>query len=337
MGGESGPGRCRLEPEHPFRALYVQAGRRWLIFLAALAALIWLGYFAGMVRNPGGVKRPWAVVASRAMAAVGGVIVLRLLLFSYEERVPVFYVKANKVSREALAGWIQSLRGREERVVPLSDVMAFMSERRYVPKGAIGLVLEAGAVEEIESLASIAGDLRVTILLPVEAFDKLRKDGVQAASGPAGRAAVKQLPDSVAIGAVLGAGQVPVNEGEPALKNARTALNRFAEGARLHLRRSPICAAPGEECVALSGGDSAIDPGTPAGAGGYTCCLGGGGYNRFGDRPYLIRPLDITPVIRLGRLRGLNTMVYAGMFRGGHIWWPVAAILRVVGASPGWR
>ena len=238
MGSDSAPERDLLEPGHPFRVLYAQAGKRWLIFLAALAALIWLGLFAGTVRNPGGVKRQWAVVASRAMAAVGGVIVARLLLFSYEERVPVFHVKADMVSREVLAAWIERLRRREDRVVPLSDVMAFMAERRYVPKGAIGLVLEAGTVEEARALASIAGGLEVTIL--------------------------------------------------------------------------------------------------PPGAGSPECRLGGDGYNRFGDRPDIIRPLDITPVLSLGRLVDLNTRVYAGMFRGRHIWWPVAALLRAFRASPGW-
>ena len=309
MGSKSSPERNRLGPDHPFRALYAQAGKRWLIFLAALAALVWLGLFAGTVRNPGGVKRQWAVVASRAMAAVGGILVIRLLLFSHEERVPVFYMKADAVSTEALAAWIGRLRGREDLVVPLSDVMAFMADRRYVPKRGLGLVLEAGTIGEAETLASMAGSIEVTILLPAGAFDKTRQDGMQ-------------LPGSVAVGTVL-------DSGLTSKEDLRAALKRFAEGARLHLGKSPVCAA--------TGGDAVPDPGLLAGAGGYACFLGGSGYNRFGDRPYLIRPLDLTPVIGLGRMTGLNTRVYAGMFRGEHIWWPVAALLKAIGVSPGWR
>jgi len=311
LGNKSAPGDNRLGPDHPFRTLYAQAGKRWLIFLAALAALIWLGLFAGTVRNPGGVKRQWAVVASRAMAAVGGIFVVRLLLFSYEERVPVFHIKTDTVSAEALAAWIGKLRGRKDLVVPLSDVMSFMAERRYVPKGGMGLVLEAGTIEEAETLALLAGDIEVTILLPAAAFAKV-----------ADRQKTERLPDSVAIGAVLGSGQA-------SREDTRAALKRFAEDARLNLGKSPVCVSAGEDAI--------TDPAILAGAGGYACYLGGGGYNRFGDRPYFIRPLDISPVINLGRLTGLNTRVYAGMFRGGHIWWPVAALLRVAGASPGWR
>ncbi|MFC1799810.1 hypothetical protein ACFL2Z_02745 [Candidatus Eisenbacteria bacterium] len=309
MGSESATERNRLGPDHPFRVLYAQAGKRWLIFLAALAALIWLGLFAGTVRNPGGVKRRWAVVASRAMAAVGGIIVVRLLLFSDEERVPVLYMRADAISNEALAAWIGRLRGREDLVVPLSDVMAFMADRRYVPKGGLGLVLKAGTIEEAETLASIAGDIEITILLPAGTFDKIEQDGMQ-------------LPDSVAIGMVL-------DSGLASKEDLRAALKRFAKGARLHLGKSPVCVAPGDDAV--------TDPDVLAGAGGYASYLGGGGYNRFGDRPYLIRPLDLTPVISLGRMTGLNTRVYAGMFRGGHIWWPLAALLKAIGASPGWR
>jgi hypothetical protein len=232
------PERHRLEPGHPLRALHKAAGRRWLVFLAALAALIWLGLFAGAVRNPGGVKRQWAVVASRAMAAAGGILVIRLLLFSHEERIPVFYVKTGEVPAEALKAWIGRLRGREDLVVPVSDVMAFMAERRYVPGSGVGIILEAGSDGEARALASIAGDIQVTILIP------------------------------------------------------------------------------GRE---------------------YAFSLGGSGYNRFGDRPDVIRPLDITPVIGLGRMVNLNTRLYEGMFRGRYIWWPVAALLRASGASPRWR
>jgi hypothetical protein len=285
------------------------AGRRWLISLAALAALIWLGYFAGIVRNPGGVKRPWAVVASRAMAAVGGIIVIRLLLLPHEERVPVFYIRTGRVSREAIAGWIRGFRGREERVVPLSDVTAFMAERRYVPKGGLGIVLEAGSVAEAESLASITGDLEVTIVLPAEAFEKAARDR-------------ERLPGPVAIGALVGSGPKPADDPMAALK-------RFAEAARSRLGRDPVCAAIGE------GGS--VGPETLAGSGRYSCCLGGSGFNRFGDKPYIIRTMDITPVICLGRLTSLNTLLYGRFFKGSYIWWPVAAILRIVRATPGWR
>ncbi len=321
MGSKPAPNRIRLEPHHPFRALYRQGGKRWLILLVAIAALVWLGLFAGVVRNPGGIKRQWAVVASRAMAAAGGIILVRLLLFSYEERVPVVYIRPDTGSEEALAGWIGRLQGREDVVVPLSDVVAFMAERRYVPRGGLALVLEAGTIEEAETLASLAGDIKVTILLPARAFENAQGESKQDTADAGGYAGKRRLADSVEIGAALG-----LDRTSP--ERLTAALRHFAQRAERHLGKSPVCAATGQGIMA--------DPRSLAEAGGYTCSLGGGGYNRFGDTPYLVGLLDISPVLRHGRATGLNVRIYTEMFKGGYIWWPVAALLKAFAASPGW-
>lgn len=322
MGSKATPEGNRLDPQHPFRALYRQAARRWLILLIAMAALVWLGFFAGMVRSPGGIKHRWAVVASRAMAAAGGIFLIRLLLFSYEERVPVVYARPVTGAEEALTTWIGRLRGREDATVPLSDVVAFMAERRYVPRGCLAPVLGAGTIAEAESLAALAGDINITILLPAEVFDDGLDEGRQVLADLGGHAEEKRLPDSIEIGAALAPGRTSP-------ERLTDALRHFADGARLHLGMSPVCAATGQETMA--------DPKSLAEASGYRCFLGGTGYNRFGDTPYLVRLLDISPVLRHGRQTRLNIEVYTGMFKGGYIWWPVAALLKAFGASPGWQ
>ncbi len=321
MGSKPAPNRIRLEPHHPFRALYRQAGKRWLILLVAMAALVWLGLFAGMVRNPGGIKRQWAVVASRAMTVAGGIILVRLLLFSYEERVPVVYIRTDTCSQAALATWIGRLRGRENAVVPLSAVVAFMAERRYVPRGGLALVLEAGTIEEAEDLASLAGSLDLTILLPPRAFENTEGESKQDTVDAGGHPGRRRLPDSVEIGAALGLDRIPP-------ERLTAALRHFAQRAERHLGKNPVCAATGQGTMA--------DPRSLAEAGGYTCFLGGGGYNRFGDTPYLVGLLDISPVLRLRGQTALNMRIYTGMFKGGYVWWPVAALLKAFGASPGW-
>ncbi len=308
MAGKAASGRVSLEPDHPLRALYRQAGKRWLILLVSLALLTWLGLFAGMVRNPGGVKRTWAVLASRAMAAAGAVFLVRLLLFSYEERVPVLYVRLARAPE--VAAFLERLGRRQDATVPLVDIVAFMAERRYVPRGGMGLILEAATPDDIKRLGPAAGSLCFTLLLPPEGLG-----GGQEVAG------IEAYP-GLAIGAALDKlGPGPGDHPERALK-------LFAEASLKSLGKQPVCAA--------FRGYTPPDPKVLADATAYSCFLGGSGFNRFGDTPYLVRPLDVTPIFEAGKHTGLNLRIYTGIFKGRFGWWPVAALLAALGASPQW-
>jgi len=199
-------------------------------------------------------------------------------------------------------------------------VVAFMAERRYMPRGGLALVLEAGTIEEAEGLASLAGDIKVTILLPARAFENTQGESKQDTVDGGGYTGKRRLPDSIEIGAALGLDRISP-------ERLTAALRHFAQRAERRLGKSPVCAAIGQGTM--------TDPRSLAEAGGYTCFLGGGGYNRFGDTPYLVGLLDISPVLRLRRQTGLNMRIYTGMFKGEYFWWPVAALLKAFAASPG--
>jgi hypothetical protein len=305
------------DQQNPLRGIYRQAGYRWIIVLAALVFLLWLGLFAGKVRTAGGVKRPWAVTASRIMAAAGGLFLVRLFLFSYEERVPVLLVnlrgdRGDTELADSAFKWICKLREQGSEIVPLVDVVSFIAERRYVPKRCLALVIETAGLEEARTLVTRVGGLKVMMLLPP-----------QAAAMTGGESADSGLPPNVEVGVTFA--NPPESDDERDLEQA---LKAFALRASKNLGRDPVCA--------RIRGTSGVDLRRVLKTTGYSCFLDGSGYNRFGDEPHLVRILDITPILRLRRMRDLNVALSVGMFRGGYFWWPVAALAKVLGGSPNW-
>lgn len=164
------------EPRHEaFPAqLYRQAWRRWLILAGALAVLLCLGIFAGHVRNPDAVKRQWAVLVSRILAGAGGFVLVRLLLVSYEERVPVLFFDLRSAKGavgmvERIGDAVRDLKDRGYEVVPLGDVVEFVREQRYVPRKCVGLVIETTGIEDLVEIAAALPGFDMTVLLPLRA------------------------------------------------------------------------------------------------------------------------------------------------------------------------
>jgi hypothetical protein len=112
--------------------LYREAAVRWIMLGIAVALLISLGILAGRVRDPHAVKRQWAVTASRILALTGGLVITRLLLVSYEERVPIVLFdlrsaadpdRAVHVMHQA----VDRLRAKGYEVVAIEDIIEFIS------------------------------------------------------------------------------------------------------------------------------------------------------------------------------------------------------------------
>ena len=317
MVNRAEPSPTGHEQANPLRSIYRQAGYRWIILLGALVFLLWLGLFAGKVRTAGGVKRPWAVTASRIMAAAGGIFLVRLLLLSYEERVPVLLVNLRDDLTDSELGdraseWIYKLSEEGREIVPLGDVVSFIAERRYVPKRCLGLVIETATLQEAREFVTHVGGASVTVLMPPKAVTM---------SGSA--FADSGFPRNVEVGVTLADRLDPDDE-----RGLEEALRAFTGQTSRSLGRDPICA--------RISGTPDIDLRRVLKATGYSCFLDGTGYNRFGDEPHLVRLLDVTPILRLRRMRGLHMAVYVGMFRGGYFWWPVAALARALGRSLNW-
>jgi hypothetical protein len=294
--------------------LYRQAGRRWLMLAGALAVLLWLGFFAGHLRNPDAVKREWAVLISRVLAGAGGLLLARLLLFTYEERVPVLFLDLRSgISVAGATGRAaQALRGLKARgyvTVPLGDVVEFVREQRYVPKKCFGLVIEVGGFEEVQGIIEALPGAWYTILLPPEALKS---------SAGSERPAV--LPPEVSMGLTLVGGHSPHGTDD---------LSARLEGSRDKIE----ALTRGKPGFARVGGLPGVDLRALLKKSGYACFLDGHGLNRFGDEPHMLRLLDVTPAVPAREpLKGLA--MYIGLFKGKHYLWPVAAIKRITGKGP---
>jgi hypothetical protein len=268
--------------------------------------------FAGQVRHPEATKREWAVLASRILVVAGGIFLVRLILLSHEERVPILLLRARDVAcgGEPVASLMLSvigLRARGYELVPLADIVMFIREHRYVPKKCFGLVVESSAREELADILAAAGETSITVVLPLEA---LRNRG--------GGAAYRELPETAALGTVWTASQDVRDQGQQVTEEYLRAFGDL--GARL-LGKKPE--------YALLEGCSHIDLRALLRTSGYTCFLDGEGYNRFGDESHVMRVMDVSCLVRRRTARQFRVMLYMSMFKGTYIGWPLLAIWRM--------
>jgi hypothetical protein len=296
------------------RCLYRQASHRWFILMIALAFLVWLGLYAGRVRNPDAVKRGWAVLTSRVLAVAAGFILIRLLLFSYEERVPVllFDLRCSRGGSGVLKTIGDTIRRLEDHgyeIVPLDDVVEFVRERRYVPRKCMGVVLEAGAMEDLRRIADHFRETEVTVLLPPEAFetslDQADRFGVPTTiSLGLSLVEARDLADTARLKSLL----------EHYGAKAAGPIDQLPKYVRVH--------------PSLDVGLRGLLKGTA-----YRCFLDGRGFNRFGDEGHLLRLFDTTALLD-SRPSIASLALYMGLFKGKYYLWPAAAVLRLCRAGP---
>ena len=271
----------------------------------AVALLVWLGILAGRVRHPQAVKRQWAVTVSRVLAVTGGLVIMRLLLVSYEERVPVLLfdlrsrVDADRAV-DVMRRSVGRLRARGYEVVALEDIIEFVEARRYVPKKCVGLVVDAADLAQLGRAGSALPNIQFAGLLPPAAVGGIPDS---------------DLPAGVTMGLSLMGEPVPA---DPA--GLLTLLER--------LRARSVEATGREPQYART---DFIGEGIPRGLlkkTSYKCFLDGTGFNRFGDRADMLRLLDTGPMMD-GAAAASTISVYVGLFRGRYYLWPVAALLKL--------
>jgi hypothetical protein len=285
-----------------YRHLYRQASIRWAGLAVTLVLLSLLWMLAGRVRAPGAIKRSWAVTASRALVVAGAFLTARLLLVSGEERVPVLYLPPtgdpSHVSRcLTLAAALRS-KGYED--IPMIDVVRFIREGRYVPSKCFALVATVDSPESLGPALADRGGLKVTVLMPPEAF------------GPRVGKMIGALPEDVTL--------ATTTEGGP---EAAAGLRRLADRSEELLGRR--C-----EYAMLTGG---VGSGSREvlKASGYVSLLGNGGYNRFGDESHLVSLIDMSRILT-GR-HGIRALrLWIALYKGGYGVWPALAIGRGFGA-----
>jgi hypothetical protein len=291
--------------------VFRQGAYRWLAFAVAVALLVWLAAFAGQIRTPGAVKRGWAVQVSRVLALAAVLIVLRLLMFGYQRRVPVIYLRVADFRDEQgdpleAISRLRSLLPGNRSFAPLGDVVQFVREQRYIPRTCFSLVVEIAHLSDLDrTLPAVAG-LNPTLLLPPEALD----------DAPAGFVPERRFD--------LGLTLRDRPRGEV---NDRVSLGRLLRGAA---DRSQAALATRME-YALIGETTNPDLRATLKATEYSAFFGGSGFNRYGDEAHLIRVLDAGPFISQGRAGEIAFRAYLAMFRGSYLAWPVAVLAGLVG------
>ncbi len=285
--------------------LYRQGAYRWIALIVALALLAWLWMFAGQARNPEGVKRQWAVLASRILAVAGGFFLLRLLLFTHEERIPVIFIGTGGTATGVeTAGdrieTVTALREKGHEVISLRDVVMFIRAHRFLPKKCFGLVVEVGSPEEFDEIISAAGDTAITAVLTPDVLREFESQSVR-----------RDLPETISLGTVV--------SGHEEIEHQ---LTSFAELAKKVLGRQP------EYAVVEGAADWELR--TALKSTGYTSFLGGGSYNRFGDENHLVRLMDVSSLLAGKSVRGPRIALSIALFKGTYIVWPLAAVCRKV-------
>jgi hypothetical protein len=280
-----------------------------MLLLAALALLCWLAIFAGEVRQEGAVKQQWAVLTSRLLALAGGFVLVRLFLFAYEERVPVILLDLGRLPHdtddiETYLRYIRDLCRGGYETIPLSDVVMFIRERRYVPKKCFALVVEVSSLEQLGSVLGSTEDLNPTYLLPSGILDECVED-----------ASAFKLSQDVGLGITFEEAQ----GGLPReIADLERTLRSFAEESSRLLGRRPEYAR-----VAIS---PSVDAQALVSTAGYECLFDGKGYNRFGDESYLVRVMDVSALIMQRVAVRARVATYLALFRGKYIHWPVEAV-----------
>ncbi len=288
------------EQELPRSTLLAQlenrALRKWVILLIGLGMLTWLFVFAGKVREPGHVKRRWAVVASRVLVMAAGATLWKTLFVPGDQRVPVVYLDLKALrNRDIEPGSKLECFARlllsSYEAVPLSDVLDFISERRYVPPRAIGIVVHIGSPADISNVEEIFGDVPHTLVVDHDILNEnldtntLRAKpvefGIYFDEEPGNKDVALSLKDS--ISQVLG--REPI-----------CAMWKSLQADRVILKKMP-----------------------------FRCILGGVGFNRFGDEPGIVRLLDLTESI----CSRLEMRICISLFCGKDFSYPVLVLARL--------
>jgi hypothetical protein len=276
------------------------ARRRWAGFLAGAAVLAVLFFYAGVVRTPGARKNPYMVLASRVFLAAGAFMLARIVLTSHEERTPVFLISAGgKEAGEQIA----LLAGRFE-IVPVSDVLAFISDQRYVPPHGAGLVVEATGTSGLAAAAAALG--RAVTERGAPAVLLVGADALKAMASGEAR---PEIPGQIDL-AVKAGDWDEIRGAAEALAGAMGRPPRYAMAAR--------------------GAPVSLKTAAAAGIEGF---FGGDGFNRFGDRAGLVRLTPVDSILGAGHARGALLKVYVRMYRGSFVGYPLYLLLRAFGGG----
>jgi hypothetical protein len=282
------------------RRVHRQALVRWLILLGAAAGLTWLGLFAGQARTPGAIKRGWAVTASRVMALGAGFLVLRIVMFSPERRIPVVLLDsgAGGLDLDRAMKAAEDLARAGYEPVPLADVTAHIRDGSYVPGKCVSFALAVGTAEELARVLETGRELKATILLPPGALEGTGPDTPVVPPGTEVALDLRKVePSSVADRVRVGS-------------HLRDFTQSLEE--RLNVRARYAAANRG----------ALTDPRATLTATGYDALLDGEGFNRYGDRPHLVRLLDLTGLVQRGKSR-ISILAAVELFKGKYLWLPI--------------
>jgi hypothetical protein len=295
----------------------LSAKRRWLTLVAGLALLAGLFAFAGMIRTEGARKNPWTVLASRVLVVAAGFMFGRIVLLTHEDGVPVFYISAGArgggagQSRTPLEEALE-IAARRFELVPLSDVMQFIRDHRYVPPKGAGLVIGVRNMSALrEAKRALAGTgaagLKATLLVDEACLDEAA--GTGGIDLPAGCTLAVRLP----------------GEG----------LNRAALVERLGSAREAALRAAGCEVqYVMLEDESNAGSIKPARDAGVQAVFGGEGLNRYGDSGYRVRLMDLRRILAARRGRETRLRAYSTMYRGNYLPYPVWLWLNLTAPMP---
>ena len=277
------------------------AKKRWIMLLVGFGLLAVLFIFAGMIRTPGARKNPYTVIASRALAVAGALLLTRIMLLTHEDGLPVFMIEASGLGDESIAGALGFIDSRFD-IVPLADVTEFVRDQRYVPRNGAAVVIRVAGEDALGAAREALGAGRVppvTLLLAGEA-----------AAGMAAGARGGGFPENAAF-----AVEVAARAGEgPGEEGALAGLKRLVDN---------VSSATGKTAAyAMLPGDENLDLGKIARAAGIEAFFGGDGLNRYGDRGNRIRLADITALLASTRSRRTRLKAFATMYRGDYLAYP---------------
>ena len=306
--------RSKPERDDLMQTLVSAARRRWLILLAGLALLALLFVYAGMIRTPGARKNPYTVVASRALAVAGAVILIRIVLLTHEDGVPVLLIDAGG-GGESVPCDLSAVYRRFD-VVPLSDVSAYIREQRYVPPKGVAVVIGVSSAGDLKTAAECLGAGRgaeripVTILMPEDLAA-----GLDGRDWPAGF-------EGATLGLRIGKAGTGTWDEDDIIERLKAASERL-------VRATGVVA----EYAALAGeGDLGL-----MNIGKAACIeafFGGAGLNRYGDRADRIRLMDVGRIMAAGRSRRMRLSAYTTMYRGNYMPYPLWAWLDITAPLP---
>jgi|GEM_PF-3216218 len=284
------------------------ARKRWIMLMAGFALLAVLFVFAGMIRTPGARKNPYTVIASRALAVAGALLLMRIMLLTHEDGLPVFLIEASGLGDESLADALDLIDSRFD-IVPLADVTAFIRDQRYVPRKGAAVVVRVAGREDLNVAreAVAAGTAPPVTLLLAEQVAYGMTPGAGEGTFPAGTAF------AVEVGAQAG----------KAGTQAGWALDEDKIAAGLRALAEKVGSVTGRAaCYALFPEDDEAVLARIGKTAGIEAFFGGEGLNRYGDRGNRIRLADITALLTSRRSRGARLKTFATMYRGNYVAYP---------------